>query len=234
MTEQEWLTGADPGMMAFSVRDRLSDRQLRLFGCACVRGVWEDLPDDALRLAIEACERFADGLAAVEELRAARELADGTYEGLGDIIADHGAIAVTALCEPKPWFPMGEGSCGGVAAVAAEACFNEEIPWHVAWARAKEAHCHLLRDMLGNPFGTSPPLPPGVLAWHDRAVPRMAQAIYNERKMPEGTLDTKRLAILADALLDAGCEDEDLIAHCRSEGPHVRGCWAIDLILGRS
>jgi hypothetical protein len=61
----------------------------------------------------------------------------------------------------------------------------------------------------------------------------MAEAIYEERKMSEGTLDTARLAILADALLDAGCDSEDLIQHCRQPGPHVRGCWAIDLILGK-
>jgi hypothetical protein len=64
-------------------------------------------------------------------------------------------------------------------------------------------------------------------------VRRIAEGVYEERRMPEGTLDTARLAILADALLDAGCEDEALIQHCRSEGPHVRGCWAVDLILGK-
>jgi hypothetical protein len=92
--------------------------------------------------------------------------------------------------------------------------------------------CHL-RDPLGKPFCPSPPLPPAVLAWNDGTIPRIAEAIYQERKMPEGTLDTGRLAILADALLDAGCNDEELIAHCRGEGPHVRGCFAIDLILGK-
>jgi hypothetical protein len=76
-------------------------------------------------------------------------------------------------------------------------------------------------------------LPPAVLAWNDDSIPRLAQAIYDERLMPAGTLDTARLAILADALLDAGCEDDALIQHCRSAGPHVRGCWAVDLILGK-
>jgi hypothetical protein len=59
------------------------------------------------------------------------------------------------------------------------------------------------------------------------------RVIYEDRKMPEGTLDNARLAILADALLDAGCSDEDLIQHLRSPGPHVRGCWAVDRILGK-
>jgi hypothetical protein len=92
----------------------------------------------------------------------------------------------------------------------------------------------VVRDLFGNPFRPSRPLPPAVLAWNDGTVPRLAQAVYEDRKMPEGTFDTARLSILADALLDAGCEDEELIRHCRSEGPHVRGCWAVDLVLGKS
>jgi hypothetical protein len=100
-------------------------------------------------------------------------------------------------------------------------------------AAEKATQCSLLRDIIGNPFRPPPSLPPPVLAWSDRTVPRIAQGIYDERRLPEGTLDAARLAVLADALLDAGCDDEDLIAHCRHPGPHVRGCWALDLILGK-
>jgi hypothetical protein len=84
----------------------------------------------------------------------------------------------------------------------------------------------LLRDLFGNPFRSPPAVAPAVLAWGDRTVVRMARAIYDER-------DFGRLPILADALLDAGCDDEALIGHCRSGGPHARGCWALDLVLGR-
>jgi hypothetical protein len=65
-----------------------------------------------------------------------------------------------------------------------------------------------------------------LLAWHDATIPRIVQGIYEERAFD-------RLPILHDALLDAGCDDEDILAHCRSNGPHVRGCWVIDLILGK-
>jgi hypothetical protein len=91
----------------------------------------------------------------------------------------------------------------------------------------------LIRDIFGNPFRLLPPLPPAVLAWNEHTIIRLAEAIYEDRKLPEGTLDNSRLAILADAMLDAGSDDEALIQHCRSEGPHVRGCWAVDLILGK-
>ncbi len=92
----------------------------------------------------------------------------------------------------------------------------------------------LLRDIFGNPFSPSKPLPSAILTWNDRLLPRLAHSIYDDRRLPDGTLDPSRLAILADALLDAGAEDEELLAHLRSPGPHVRGCHAVDLVLGRS
>jgi hypothetical protein len=85
----------------------------------------------------------------------------------------------------------------------------------------------LLRDIFGNPFRPPSPLPQGVLAWNGSTVRRLAEGIYEERAF-------ERLPILADALLDAGCEQEGLIEHCRSEWPHLRGCWVVDLILGKS
>jgi hypothetical protein len=88
---------------------------------------------------------------------------------------------------------------------------------------------HLVRDIFGNPFR------PVTVAssWLTPAVRGVAQEIYNTRHLPQGTFDTTRLAILADALEDAGCDQDDILAHCRSEGPHVRGCWPVDLLLGR-
>jgi hypothetical protein len=73
-----------------------------------------------------------------------------------------------------------------------------------------------------------------VRAWNDGLIVRMAEAIYEEeRALPAGHLDRARLAVLADALTDAGCTDIDLLDHLRSPGPHVRGCWAVDLLLGK-
>jgi hypothetical protein len=90
--------------------------------------------------------------------------------------------------------------------------------------------CHLVRDVFGNPYravllGTSS---------MTCDVGLLAQAAYDERFLPLGALDSARLAILADALEEAGCTNLDVLAHLRSPGPHVRGCWALDLILGKS
>jgi hypothetical protein len=89
-----------------------------------------------------------------------------------------------------------------------------------------------LRDIFGSPFRPAI-ISPSVLAWNDGLVLRLAQTAYDERQLPAGTLDNSRLAILADALEEAGCTDADILGHLRSPGPHVRGCWAVDLLLDK-
>jgi hypothetical protein len=84
------------------------------------------------------------------------------------------------------------------------------------------------RDVAGNPFAPRPALhvSPQVL--------ELAHSAYEERHLPAGHLDGTRLAVLADAVEEAGCTSSELLKHLRSPGPHVRGCWALDLVLGLS
>src|SRR5262249_10778069 len=96
----------------------------------------------------------------------------------------------------------------------------------------EEAQAALLRDLF--PFRPLPPRSPSVLTWNDTCVVRLAQAAYDQRILPSGHLDPARLGVLADALQEAGSQDAALPAHLRSPGPHVRGCWAVDALLGRS
>jgi hypothetical protein len=85
------------------------------------------------------------------------------------------------------------------------------------------------RCIFGNPFRTasivSLRLPQVVLA--------LAQVAYDERALPWYELDLQRLGVLSDALEDAGCTDRTILDHLRAPGPHVRGCWALDLILDK-
>jgi hypothetical protein len=91
----------------------------------------------------------------------------------------------------------------------------------------------LLRCIIGNPFRPRPALPPDLLAWQDATIFRLAQAAYNERPLPAGHLDVHRLAVLSDALEEAGLPlDNELLLHLRRPGSHVRGCFAVDAILG--
>ncbi|MBY0232978.1 MAG: hypothetical protein K2W96_27165 [Gemmataceae bacterium] len=85
----------------------------------------------------------------------------------------------------------------------------------------------LLRCLAGNPFAKAAPACFGDL------VLSLAQTAYEERDLPSGHLDNTRLAVLSDALEEAGCDDAEILSHLRSPGPHVRGCWALDLVLGK-
>jgi hypothetical protein len=99
-----------------------------------------------------------------------------------------------------------------------------------AVAAEQGTQSELLRDLCGNPFR----LVTLSLACLTPQVVALAQAAYDQREVPAGTLDLARLAVLADVLEDAGCTAEDILNHLRGPGPHVRGCWAVDLILGKS
>jgi hypothetical protein len=94
--------------------------------------------------------------------------------------------------------------------------------------------CDLLRDIFANPFRALPAIDRAWLGWRRGVVRELARVAYEERRLPEGTLDPARLSVLADALEDAGCTDPELLGHLRGPGPHVRGCWAVDLVLGKS
>jgi hypothetical protein len=87
--------------------------------------------------------------------------------------------------------------------------------------------------VIGNAFRRAA-VDPGWLAWQGGTVARLAEAAYDERQLPSGHLDPARLAVLADALEEAGCTDPDLLGHLRGPGPHVRGCWALDLLADKS
>ena len=214
VTESEWLgcTGTRP-LIKF-LRGKTSDRKLRLFAVACCRRIW-DLMGDRSNQAVEVAERYADGNVTDAELAASASLASATAVG-----------AKAALAAWAAWVAWAAVAMGVERAAAA-------ATWTASEKGEDRPQINLLRDIFGNPFRPSPPLPPAVLAWNDGTVRRLAAGIYKERQLPAGTLDNARLAILADALLDAGCDNEDLIQHCREAGSHVRGCWPLDLILSK-
>src|SRR5262249_45903658 len=100
-------------------------------------------------------------------------------------------------------------------------------------AEQRKAQAVFLRDIFGNPFRPTPTLEPSLLHWNGGAVVQLARAAYEERMMPEGHLDPARLAVLADAVEEAGAPEE-VLAHLRAPGSHMRGCWCLDIILGKS
>jgi hypothetical protein len=232
MDERKWLTCKDPGKMLahlgvgehwgyveqsprvwFPRRKKSKlDRKLRLFACACCRRIWGLIGEEAGRTAIEAAEQFADGKATGKLLRLAHQAAarcsleDEEISGLEEYRAIRALMAVLHA-SGQPFNPLHAAEC------AAETTEKESAE--------KEAQCMLLRDVVGNPFRATPPKK---AAW-GRTVAVIASAIYEERTFNE-------LPVLSDALEEAGCDNADILGHLRGPGPHVRGCWALDLIRG--
>jgi hypothetical protein len=96
----------------------------------------------------------------------------------------------------------------------------------LAREKAASDQASFLRDLFANPFAPPPAPSQTCLAWGGRTVPKLAAAIYEERAFD-------RLPILADALEESGCTDAAILAHCRTPAVHVRGCWVVDLLLGK-
>jgi hypothetical protein len=209
-----------------------SERKLRLFACACCRRVWR-FQDAHSRPIVEAAERHADGAVGVAEWSAAGRAVWKHLRGKGDRSAQgisDAAFAATgaALDAARPF---------ASASVVDQMVFNAETARAVAVWAAKAAaadteaaeQCRLLRCLFGSPFRPVQPSP----AWRAPLVAELAAAAYEVRQMPDGLLDPGRLAVLADALEEAGCADAALLEHLRDGGQHCRGCWALDGLLGR-
>jgi hypothetical protein len=237
MTEAEWLACTDPQPMLEFLRGSLSDRKLRLFTCACLRRTWHWLTDDSLHQAIEETESTAEQTSGMPEeavpwwLRLYIDPAFTTLLGEVDVYDNVKSTLVFAA------HTHADGQVTSWLAAHSEA----DPVWrsHVAKlrtdsAREEEASAQacLLRDVVGIPSRRFC-LVPIVLRWNDGIVQKLAQAAYEERQLPDGTLDSSRLAVLADALEEAGCTDANILGHLRGPGPHVRGCWPVDLCLGQ-
>jgi hypothetical protein len=227
MAELEWLAAVNLHTMwpVLEAREG-SGRKLRLFACSCIRRIWDHLPTEASRSAVVVAERYADGLASRADLQMASTEAyfsttpDAGYTPPEEEVAI-GEIALSAVIQATghsdPW-ECAHGACDFTLQLKGWACQEES---------REEAHqCQLLRDIFVNPFR-----PVMVDAsWRTPTVVSLAQAAYDERILPSGELEPARLAVLADALEEAGASG-DLLEHLRSPGPHVRGCWALDVIL---
>jgi hypothetical protein len=233
MTEAEWLGCADPGTMLESIRDKVSDRKLRLFAIACCRSVAHLLPDSS-QIALQLLERSIDlKNISDEQWRAINGAAgEGFHACMTPACQNANAprtpacaatYAVVKSCAEEAIYAA-SGAC--YHSVNAQARFRPPVPETFSaewWKPGFRERAALLHEIFGNPFQTLALEPD----WLNQAVENIAKAIYD-------THEFDRLPILADALEDTGCTNADILAHCRGSGPHVRGCWVIDLILGKS
>jgi hypothetical protein len=216
MTEGKWLSSTDPTEMLSVLLGKSSDRKLRLFACACTRRVLDLMDNRPVGLkTVEFAERFADGLATRNELRGRAWGNPG--EAFSAVLWDARAAAENAA-------EFGAERQSRAATFLVEGVDQSgDVRGQTARDRERETQSVLLRDIFGNPFRPVA----FELRWRTTDVVTLAQGIYDDRAFD-------RLPILADALMDAGCADESVLEHCRSDGPHVRGCWVVDLVLGKT
>lgn len=224
MTEAEWLDCGDPTPMLEYLEGKASDRKFRLFACACCRRIWPVLTDERSRRAVELAERAADHPVPERELDEvsgeAEEAFEDTLDG-DDDDEDTPAVLTARAATHAASYASNSPVVRIIDAVEVAQSAAEAAPDGVARESAVQAA--LVRDIVGNPF-RRPAREPSRLT---PAVTALCRTIYDRHafgRMPE----------LAGLLEQAGCREDDLLAHCRSGGPHARGCWVIDLLLGRS
>lgn len=220
MTEADWLQGSNSHEMLPPCRKviRYHLQKGRLFAVACCNRILNLLTDNRSRSAIKITEQFAAGRASDEELRAAAKAAEAAhadaFRAKGKIGAS-GEWAAQFAASSDAWFAATRAS--NFAYVAAGDPVLEPGP-------EKEAQSKLLRCIFGPLPFRSVTLDSMTLTQHTQ---HLAELIYEDQ-----TFD--RLPILADLLEEAGCQQDEVLNHLRSGGEHVRGCWALDLVLGKS
>jgi hypothetical protein len=233
--QSSWLARYHPRPMLDFLRGKASERKFRLFALACCRRIWNLIPYEGLKNLVDVTERQVDGLSCDEELdevRTEMRSLEGNPPAPVCLMDDHASLiaynateAVECAASPGEGYAVALCSAEWVAMTIADAV-KDQNALHSEW----EIHSRLLHDIFGNPFRPVS-LDSSMLAWRDGIIPRLAEEAYNHRSLPTGVLETMRLGLLADALEEFGGADQDLVRHCRSEGVHVRGCWAIDLLL---
>jgi hypothetical protein len=212
VTEEVWTASEDPDSLldAAKAMKQLPARKARLFASGCFRLVWDRIQADDIRLAVEMSDSRADKKISQQEL-----------EG-------HRYPMTVASDNVRSWLAV------AIQSLATSNLSTSYVAWQVRTSTQNDIYRHarrgipcrsqadLVREVVGNPF--RPVLFDS--RWRTSDVVGLARAIYEDKAF-------ERMPILADALMDAGCEDEQVISHCRGDGPHVRGCWVVDLVLGK-
>ena len=245
MTESDWATCADPQLVLMLLRSRgaATDRKYRLFACACCRRVWDRLPHPLNRGLVVAVEdhpggRFEDPViqaaarasSSVEPEcsgRPAYWVAKALGRGFYKLTAAESAalVACKAMALDDPEYghraevalfwsaPRGDLAARVVSLPAPDPAVRAETA----------AQAALAREVFGNPFRPAR----FEAGWRTEAVVGLARGVYESR-------DFTIMPVLADALEDAGCGEDGILAHCRGPGPHIRGCWVVDVVLGKA
>ncbi len=248
MTEEMWQNSARPidllgflrvGRGRALLRNTMDKegvlRKQRLFLTACCHRIQDLLSDERCRQAMTVVERQADQAALPSEIAHAQLETASVYKALRSRSA---ASQYTAVCAVMEMTRLAERKSFSHCIYAADLVVSARLssyrelqqsvsgtanPDEIIRIQEEQSQATCLRDLFGNPFH-----PKGVEAsWRTATVLALAGQMYESR-------DFGPMPILADALEDTGCDDAEILNHCRGPGPHVRGCWVLDLILGKN
>jgi len=234
MTEKEWLRFSDTDdVFDYLQKHQYSERKARLFAVACCRTLDPWLSESVCRMAVDRSEQFADGHVTRQALAASRK--DFSADKRFRLRSECEHRGLTGALESLP--PTARMAVWSASWDACHYCVRAD-GWDAArycLLAAAVAHEHatsdeerggrfrgILHDIFGNPFRRVAIDPD----WRTSDVVGLARAIYEDEAFD-------RMPILADALMGAGCTEEEVIRHCRGDAPHVRGCWVVDRVLGK-
>ncbi|MCU0704676.1 MAG: hypothetical protein MUF18_11930 [Fimbriiglobus sp.] len=242
MTESDWLSTDSPSRLFQHVRSRLSARKLQLLACGCCR-LLDGLFSDTQRAMLAVVERHADGLATRDEYQGA---IDEFGRGVNPLFQTE-----LGFSSPNPVSTAFAQALMATVSTPADFALQRAVDW-VGSVAAREAGtgaamnarremnrrvCGVFREVAGNPFCERVVAGPEWTAAGGRAAPWMLRVSETARGIALGVQTEQaydRLPILADALEDDGCTDDELLFHFRHHPTHLRGCWALDLVLGKS
>jgi hypothetical protein len=213
MTEAEWLVCEDAEELLAHLPHQPTLRKLRLVLTGIARQSWEQLHDERSHRAVVVAERHADGEAPDIELIGAHVIAEqAREESWSSVMLEARTFAAHAAWPP-------DEDDGRIRFLVRQA-----LGWVKGGAFDPDPArvAQLFRDIFGNPF-RSVAFSTG---WRTDTVHALARQMYESR-------DFSPMPILADALQDPGCDSAEILDHCRGPGPHVRGCWVVDLVLGK-
>jgi hypothetical protein len=219
MIEAEWPTSTEPDSMLYQIRDTATDRKLRLFAIACAKHNPLLPQDHQASWLIAMAEQYVEGAIDPYRLESARREAERLAE---DYWLDAWGGIGRAILVPI------------TVQVAVADPLEIRSVWHMAksvWDAGDEAIerrwlASVLRDLFGNPWHPVS-LDPMLRRWNGGVAVTLAQEMYE-------SCEFSRAPLLGDMLEDAGCTDPQVLEHLRGPGPHVRGCWVVDLLLGKS
>lgn len=231
------------GYLADGEAERVSKRKLRLFAAALCQKWWKQPLDESSQAFLRTYEKFTNDEASWEQVfEAGMVLQEICHRGEPTWISPMALMwtdtphGVAQLGDALAWTVAGHVAKDSIPVTCKDATEEDKWLWGFSgvpdplWlstcTEVYEEYPAILREIIGNPFRPSPYIGAGCLAWNDGTIPKIAWGIYNDRGFD-------RLPVLADALEEAGCSDVAVLEHCRRAGGHLRGCWVVDLLLGK-